>query len=132
MAKKLSKAEKEISKVAEEYQTLAREQRELDAKIKPLKKRLIDYAIDHKSDFDESFQLKFPCGTYVVQRVSDILDGSAEAKEEFGKEHPEYLTTSIDEKEVILDARENSLLRKALIKLGLKVFQKETLAVYAG
>ncbi|WPC14768.1 host-nuclease inhibitor Gam family protein [Riemerella anatipestifer] len=71
---------KEIVEVAETYQKIDRQIKDLQSKQKPLKKQLIDYAEEHKSDFDEAFQLKFPNGTYISQRVSDVIEGSNEAK----------------------------------------------------
>lgn len=122
-----------IEKVAENYQTLARQQKELDAKMKPLKKELLAYAEENKKNFDEAFQLKFPCGAYISHRVSDVLEGGKEAKQTFISETgDEYVKIELDEKAVLAEAPKNDRLRKLLTKLDLKVGQKETFAVYAG
>ncbi|AFR36571.1 host-nuclease inhibitor Gam family protein [Riemerella anatipestifer] len=124
---------KEIVKVAENYQELDRQIKDLQSKQKPLKKQLIDYAEEHKADFDEAFQLKFPNGTYISQRVSDVIEGTKEAKQQLLEETAEeYAEIKLNEKAVLEEAPKNSRLRKILTKLGLKVAQKETFAVYAG
>lgn len=124
---------KEIVKVAENYQELDRQIKDLQAKQKPLKKQLIDYAEEYKKDFDEAFQLKFPNGTYISQRVSDVIEGTKDAKQQLLEETAEeYAEIKLNEKAVLEHAPKNSRLRKLLTKLGLKVAQKETFAVYAG
>jgi hypothetical protein len=124
---------KKIEKTATEYQTLDRQIKDLQAKQKPLKDELVQYAEKHKSDFDEAFQLKFPNGTYISQRVKDVIEGTKKDKEQLLAETAdEYADISLNEKAVLEDAPRNSRLRKLLTKLGLKVAQKETLAVYAG
>ncbi|WPC10901.1 host-nuclease inhibitor Gam family protein [Riemerella anatipestifer] len=124
---------KKIVEVAETYQKIDRQIKDLQSKQKPLKKQLIDYAEEHKSDFDEAFQLKFPNGTYISQRVSDVIEGSNEAKKQLLEEtEEEYAEIKLNEKAVLEEAPKNSRLRKLLTKLGLKVAQKETFAVYAG
>ena len=123
---------KKIQKVAEDYQTLARQQKELDAKMKPLKKELLEYAEENKADFDEVFQLKFPCGAYISLRVSDTLEGDKEQKAELlTNTGDEYAKIDLDEKAVLSEAPKNDRLRKLLTKLGLTIGQKETFAVYA-
>lgn len=119
-------------KTALEFQKLDREIKALQAKQKPLKKTLIDYAQEHKTDFDEAFQLKFKNGTYISQRVKDVVDGSKDAKQQLLDENPEYAETKLDEKAVIEAAPADNHLRKKLTKLGLQITQKETFAVYAG
>ncbi|MRM86680.1 host-nuclease inhibitor Gam family protein, partial [Riemerella anatipestifer] len=122
-----------IVEVAETYQKIDRQIKDLQSKQKPLKKQLIDYAEEHKADFDEAFQLKFPNGTYISQRVSDVIEGSNEAKKQLLEEtEEEYAEIKLNEKAVLEEAPKNSRLRKLLTKLGLKVAQKETFAVYAG
>ncbi|MEE3726134.1 hypothetical protein D1Z98_11880 [Riemerella anatipestifer] len=124
---------KKIVEVAETYQKIDRQIKDLQSKQKPLKKQLIDYAEEHKADFDEAFQLKFPNGTYISQRVSDVIEGSNEAKKQLLEEtEEEYAEIKLNEKAVLEEAPKNSRLRKLLTKLGLKVAQKETFAVYAG
>lgn len=124
---------KTIQKTAKEYQNLDRQIKDLQAKQKPLKAQLLEYAVEKKSDFDEAFQLKFECGTYISQRVSDCLEGDKKAKQQFLEETAdEYADLKLDEKAVIAEASSNSRLRKLLTKIGLKVAQKETFAVYAG
>ena len=123
---------KKIQKVAEDYQALARQQKELDAKMKPLKKELLEYAEENKADFDEAFQLKFPCGAYISLRVSDTLEGDKEQKAELlTNTGDEYTKIDLDEKAVLSEAPKNDRLRKLLTKLGLTIGQKETFAVYA-
>ena len=123
---------KKIQKVAEDYQALARQQKELDAKMKPLKKELLEYAEENKADFDEAFQLKFPCGAYISLRVSDTLEGDKEQKAELlTNTGDEYAKIDLDEKADLCEAPKNDRLRKLLTKLGLTIGQKETFAVYA-
>ena len=123
---------KKIQKVAEDYQALARQQKELDAKMKPLKKELLEYAEENKADFDEAFQMKFPCGAYISLRVSDTLEGDKEQKAELlTNTGDEYAKIDLDEKAVLSEAPKNDRLRKLLTKLGLTIGQKETFAVYA-
>lgn len=122
-----------IEKVANDYQKLDRQIKDLQAKQKPLKKELIDYAKEHKGDFDEAFQLKFKNGTYISQRVSDIIEGTNDAKKQLLNEtEDEYAELKLNEKAVLTEAPKNNKLRKLLTKLGLKIAQKETFAVYAG
>lgn len=122
-----------IKTTATDFQALDRQIKELQAKQKPMKAELIKYAEAHKMDFDEAFQLKFPNGTYISQRVKDVIDGGTKAKSQLLEEtKEEYAETKLDEKAVLDDAPKNPRLRKLLTKLGLKVAQKETFAVYAG
>lgn len=119
--------------VAVSYQELDRQIKDLQAKQKPLKAELVAYAKAHKKDFDEAFQLKFPNGTYISQRVSDTIKGTKEAKAQFITETgDEYAELKIDEKAVIKEVKSNARLRKLLTKLELSVTQKESFAVYAG
>lgn len=133
MAKKNTKKQVEvIQQIAEEYQNLARQQKQIDARIKPLKQQLLAYAEENKSAFDEAFQLKFPCGTYISYRVSEFIEGSSEAKMQLAEEHEIFQIIQLDEKAVLAEVTGNKLLQKLLLQLGLKVAQKEVMAVYAG
>lgn len=124
---------KTIEKTAKDYQTVARQIKELEAKAKPLKAELIEYAEEHRKDFDASFQLKFACGAYISQRVADVLEGAKDDKLQLIAETgDEFAKVDLDEKAVLAEAPKNDRLRKLLTKLGLKVAQKESLAVYAG
>lgn len=124
---------KEITIVAENYQALDRQIKDLQAKQKPLKAELLKYAEENKADFDGAFQLKFPNGTYISQRVGDIIDGKKEAKQAFLEQTGDkYTKIELDEKAVLAEAPKNARLRKLLTKLGLSVTQKEVFAVYAG
>ncbi|MCB0376280.1 MAG: hypothetical protein KDD04_10205 [Sinomicrobium sp.] len=126
-----TKMNKTIIKAAEDYQEIDRRIKELEAKRKPLKKQLIDYAVTHKAEFDQAFQLKFPNGTYISQRVKDCIEGDGDSVAKLFETHPGYALTQLDEAAVISDARKNGRLRKLLTKLGLKIVQKESLAIYA-
>ncbi len=121
---------KQIEKTAVEYQKLDRQIKELEAKIKPLKSELLDFAKDNKDSFDDAFQLKFANGTYISLRVSDAIDGDKEAKVDFALETEMY-DVKLDEKKAVQEVAKNERLRKLLTKHGLKVIQKETFAVYA-
>lgn len=123
--------EKQILKVAEEYQVLDREAKKIAAQMKPLKSKLLDHAQNNKAKFDEAFQLKFENGTYISLRVSDVLEGSKKAKEELANS-TNLVKVDLDEKLVIEKAKEDSRLRKELTKLGISIGQKEIYAVYAG
>ncbi|GEM_PF-5725755 len=124
---------KTIETTAQKYQAIDREIKALNAKLKPLKTQLLKYAEENKTDFDDAFQLKFGCGTYITLRVADCLEGDKEAKVNLLAETgDEYAKIDIDEKAVVLDATQDNKLRKLLTKLGLKIAQKETLAIYAG
>jgi hypothetical protein len=123
--------EKKIEKVAEQYQVLDREAKQIAAQMKPLKEKLLKHAEENKTGFDEAFQLKFPNGTYISLRVSDTLLGAKEAKQKL-MESTDYVKVQLDEKAVVEAAKDDPHLRKVLTKLGLKVGQKETYAVYAG
>lgn len=115
------------------YQELDRQIKDLQAQQKPCKVELLEYAGQNKKDFDAAFQLKFPNGLYISQRVKDVIEGGAKGKEQLLAETAdEYAETKLDEKAVLEDAPRNARLRKLLTKLGLKVAQKETFAVYAG
>lgn len=119
--------------IAVEFQTLDREIKALQAKQKPLKNALLSYAVEHKADFDEAFQLKFPNGTYISQRVKDVVEGTPEAKESLMFYDKAFIDTlKLNEKAVLEAAPTDNLLRKTLTKLGLSIGQKETFAVYAG
>ena len=123
---------KKIETVAKQFQELARQQKELDAKMKPLKKELLDYAEEHKAEFDEAFQMKFQCGAYISLRVSDTLEGDKDQKTELLQSTgDEYAKVDLDEKAILKEAPKNDRLRKLLTKLGLTIGQKETFAVYA-
>ena len=121
-----------IKKTAKDYQSLDRQIKDLQAKQKPLKADLIAYAKENKSEFDDAFQLKFPNGTYISQRVKDVLEGKKEAKAELLEADNEFAKIDLNEAEVIKQFPTNNRLKKLLKKLNLKVSQKETLAVYAG
>lgn len=121
---------KQIEKIAVKYQQLDRQIKELEAKIKPLKSELLDFAKDNKDSFDDAFQLKFKNGTYISLRVSDAIDGDKEAKVDFALETEMY-DVKLDEKKAVQEVAKNERLRKLLTKHGLKVIQKETFAVYA-
>lgn len=128
----MEKKEKmDIENVAAEYQQLNRQIKELNSKMKPLKSQLVDYATEHQAEMDGAFQLKFECGTYISLRVSDVLEGSDEAKETLMHERNEFMKVDLDEKSVLKAQAKDSRLRKLLTKLGLKIGQKETYAVYA-
>lgn len=124
---------KKIEKVAKSYQELDRQIKDLQGRQKPLKSELVKYAKEHKTDFDEAFQLKFANGTYISQRVSDVVEGTKEAKQKFVEQTAdEYADLKLNEKAVIAEAPKNNRLRKLLTKLGLSIGQKESFAVYAG
>ena len=125
-------AKKSINATAAEYQQLGRQIKELEAKMKPLKKQLLDYAKDNTELFDEAFQLKFPNGTYVSLRVTDVLNADERATElllaNLGEQ---YVEKKLRDKVIIEDARLNKLLQKQITQAGASIDQKETLAVYA-
>lgn len=122
-----------IVTAAENYQKLDRQIKDLQSKQKQFKDTLLKYAEEHKSEFDASFQLKFPNGTYISQRVKDVIEGSKEAKNKLLEEvDTEFIQPELCEKLIIDEASRNSRLRKLLTKLGIKITQKETLAIYAG
>lgn len=124
---------KAIETTAKQYQAIDRQIKELTAKQKPLKTQLLDYAGEHKKDFDESFQLKFPNGTYISLRVKDVLAGSKEAKAKILEAvSDEYAKVELDEALLLTDAPNNARLKKLLTQHGIEISQKETLAVYAG
>ena len=124
---------KKIQQTAKEYQSIARQIKELEAKAKPLKQELLEYAETNRTAFDVAFQLKFACGAYISQRVSDYLQGAKENKALLLKETgDEYAKVDLDEKAVLLSATKHDRLRKLLTKLSLSVGQKETFAIYAG
>lgn len=123
---------KTIEKKALEFQELDRKIKDLQAKQKPLKADLINYAKEHKNEFDDAFQLKFANGTYVSQRIKDVVDGSNEAKEQFLKETDEFHKIQIDEAKLIEEFPKNNRLKKLFTKFKLQIKQKETLAIYAG
>lgn len=131
---KTAKTEKrDINEIVSLYQETSREVKKLEAVLKPLKERIVEYAKAHKADFDEAFQLKFENGTYVSLRVSDVLDGSKSAKEQLLLETGDnFSEVKLDERAVVLAVADNDHLRKLLTKLGIVVAQKETFAVYAG
>ena len=124
------KMNKTIIKTAESYQKLDRQIKELEAKKAPLKEQLLSYANEHKADFDQAFQLKFPNGTYIVHRVKDCIEGS-EDKSRILETYPEFGVTKLDEAAIVSEAVRSRKLRKFLTSLGFKLAQKETLAVYA-
>lgn len=125
--------DKAIIKAAENYQDIDRQIKELEAKKKPLKKELIDFAVANKGKFDEAFQLKFPNGTYISQRVKDCIEGKKEDKHKLLQEtENEFAKIELDEAAILDEAPKNGRLRKLLTKLGLKVSQKESFAIYAG
>ncbi len=119
-------------KTAIEFQKLDREIKALQAKQKPLKNFLLSYAAEHKADFDEAFQLKFHNGTYISQRVKDVVEGTTEAKAELMSYDNVFVERNLNEKAVLEAAPKDDRLRKTLTKLGLSISQKETFAVYAG
>lgn len=124
---------KKIQKTAKDYQAIARQIKELEAKAKPLKKELLDYAEEHRADFDEAFQMKFECGAYISQRVSDCLEGDKENKALLLQQTgDEYAKIDLDEKAILEHAPKNDRLRKLLTKLSLNIGQKESFAIYAG
>ena len=126
------KMNKVIIKAARDYQEIDRQIKELEARKAPLKKQLLDYAQEHKSDFDQALQLKFPNGTYITQRVKDCLEGSKEDKDKLLKiTGSAYEKRQLNEATLIGEALGNARLRKQITKLGLKIVQKEILAVYA-
>ena len=127
------KKSKTINETAQKYQNLDREMKKLEAEMKPLKKQLLDYAKENQGDFDEAFQLKFPCGTYVSLRVSDSLKADERANDILlSNLADQYLETKLIEKVIIEAAKTNKLLMKQLTQAGAAIEQKETLAVYAG
>ena len=123
---------KEIIKTAEDFREISKKIKDLEGKQKPLKAELIRYAEENRDEFNSSFKLPFPNGSYVSLRVTDVLEGEKEAKDKLLEETAdEYVKTDLDEKAILEEAPKNSRLRKLLTKLGLKIGQKETLAVYA-
>ncbi|TWP30537.1 hypothetical protein ETU08_01895 [Apibacter muscae] len=125
--------ETKIITAAESYQELDRQIKDLQSKQKQFKDTLLKYAEENKSDFDAAFQLKFPNGTYVSQRVKDVIEGSKDAKKQLLDEiEYEFIKTELDEKLIINEAPKDTRLRKLLTKLGIKITQKETFAIYAG
>jgi hypothetical protein len=130
--KKAAQTAQDIEAVATDFQALARAQKELDAKIKPLKAKLLAHAEANKAKFDEAFQLKFGCGAYVSLRVKDVIEGHKDYKFDLLTDlGSEYADVKLDEEKVIAESRENSRISKLLTKHFLHVVQKETLAVYA-
>lgn len=121
-----------IKKTAKDFQELDRQIKDLQAKQKPLKQDLLNYAKEHKTEFDDAFQLKFPNGTYVSQRVKDVVEGKKEDKATLLENESDFQKVELNEAEVIKQFPTNNRLKKLLKKLNLKVSQKETLAVYAG
>lgn len=125
-------AKKSINATAAEYQQLDRQIKVLEAKMKPLKKELLDYAKQNKELFDEAFQLKFPNGTYVSLRVTDVLEADDRAKELLVNNLGEqYIEQKLRDKLIIEDARLNKLLQKQITQAGASITQKEIYAVYA-
>lgn len=125
--------DKKIVKTAEKFQLLARKAKELDAEMKPLKAQLIEYADKNRDKLDESFQLKFPNGTFVSLRVKDIIKADDEALNSLVSNlKDEYLETTIKDKKLILAAKENKRIMKLITANGAKIEQKETFAVFAG
>ncbi len=124
--------EKSILKVAEDYQKYARQSKELEAKMKPLKEKLVDYGKSHKKDFDESFQIKFENGTYISLRVKPVVDGKKADKLTLAQEYEEFQKLDLDEKACLEAYNGNNRLKKRMDILGLSVAEKESYAVYAG
>lgn len=124
--------QKQIQKVADSYQELDRQIKNLVAKQKPLKEELLTYAEKHKSEFDEAFQLKFTNGTYISQRVKDTVEGTKESKALLLSYDADFAKTTLDENQVIKKSLADARLRKFLKINNLKIVQKETFAVYAG
>ena len=122
---------KEIAKTAEKFQKIARQIKELEAKKEPLKEALLQYASEHKKEFDQAFQMKFPNGTYISQRVKECIEATDTDKGRILETYPEFRLIQLDEQALIEDYHKNTRLRKFLKKLGVKVGQKESLAVYA-
>lgn len=125
--------ETKIIKAAESYQTLDRQIKNLQSKQKQYKDTLLKYAEDNKANFDAAFQLKFPNGTYISQRVKDVIEGNKEAKKQLLEEiEDEFIKKELDEKRIIDEAPKDTRLRKLLTKLDVKITPKETFAIYAG
>lgn len=122
---------KSILETAEKYQSLDRKIKDLQAKQKPLKKELLEYAQDHRFDFDEAFQLKFENGTYISQRVKDVVEGDKENKAKLLDYNEDFVKQELNETKVIELAPTDPRLRKFLTKNNLKISQKESFAVYA-
>lgn len=123
---------KAILKTAKEYQKIDRQIKDLQGKLKPLKTQLVSYAQEHKQDFDEAFQLKFENGTYISQRVKDIVEGTKENKATLLAYNEDFVKRDLNEALVIETAPNDARLRKFLTQNNLKIAQKETFAVYAG
>lgn len=121
-----------IKKVAKNYQELDRQIKDLQGRMKPLKTELLKYAEEHKQEFDDAFQLKFPNGTYISQRVKDVVEGTKENKATLLAYNEDFIKKDLNEALVIETAPKDARLRKFLTKNNLKIAQKETFAVYAG
>jgi hypothetical protein len=125
--------EKTIIKTAEKFQQLARQAKQLDAQMGPLKNALIQYASTHRHELDQSFQLKFPNGTFVQFRVKDVIEATDDALNALINELDEqFIIRKIDERKLIDAAKTNRLIHKQLTTHGARISQKETFAVYAG
>lgn len=125
--------ETKIIKAAESYQKLDRQIKDLVSKQKQFKDTLLKYAEENKANFDEAFQLKLPNGTYICQRIKDVIECSKDVKIQLLNEIGcEYIKTELDEKLIIDEASKNTRLRKLLTKLGIKITPKTTFAIYAG
>ncbi|ANQ49594.1 hypothetical protein MY04_4777 [Flammeovirga sp. MY04] len=126
-------AVRSIEKTAQEFQNLDREIKALQAKQKPLKAKLIDYAKSNTDKMDEAFQIKFKCGTYIAQRTKDCLDAKEEAKIKLIEQTDgKFLDVKLDEPKVVAESGKDNRIKKLLAKLGISIGQKVTLAVYAG
>ena len=125
--------EKTIIKTAEKFQQLARQAKQLDAQMGPLKNALIQYASTHRNELDQSFQLKFPNGTFVQFRVKDVIEATDDALNALINELDEqFIIRKIDERKLIDAAKTNRLIHKQLTTHGARIAQKETFVVYAG
>ncbi len=103
---------KQIEKVADDYQKLSRKMKDLEAKMKPLKSKLIDYGKAHRSEFDEAFQMKFENGTYISLRTKSVVEGNKQSKADLANEFAELQELKLDEKACIEAFAENNRLKK--------------------
>ncbi|MBS1740706.1 MAG: hypothetical protein JST88_09215 [Bacteroidetes bacterium] len=130
---KTTKKTANINTVADKYQYYAREIKALEAGMKPLKEELLAYAKENPQAFDESFQIKFPNGTFIALRVTDVLNADDRARELLiDNLGTNFMETKLKDKDIIEAARTNKLMQKQITQAGASIDQKETLAVYAG
>lgn len=124
---------KKIETIADEYQNLHKQAKEMEAKLQGMRRELVKYVQEHRGELDSEFRFKFLNGVYVSLRVSDVLNGDNDAKDMLMRtiEDEDCINISLNDKAVISKAAKDERLRKMLTVSGLSVGQKEVWAVYA-